>query len=228
MRTLSGLIQALLWLLPASAAKNAGLRRFGHHIGNNVRLGPSLVWSCRRFVIADAVTISTGNVFRGMSEIRLGHEVMIGSWNWISAHPGYQQYSELAGRLNIGDGSFITSRHYLDCSGTIEIGEWSAVGGQRSTLQTHEIDVVTNETTVGRVRIGNRSLVATGCILLRGSSLPDRSLLAAGSTLTRAKSEVPPSQGLWGGVPARFIRPMQGEWFDRTEIHTDVVPFETL
>lgn len=228
MRKLSGLIQALWWLLPASAAKNSGLRRIGHQIGNNVRLGPSLVWGCRRFVIADEVAISAGNVFRGLNEVRLGREVRLGSWNWISAHPGYQQYSDLAGRLIMNDGSFITSRHYLDCSGTIEFGEWSALGGQRSTLQTHEMDVVTNETTVGQLHIGKRALVATGCIMLRGSSLPDRSLLAAGSTMTRAKGDVSQSQGLWGGVPARFIRPMPGQWFDRTEIHGDVAPFETL
>ncbi len=228
MRTLSVLFQALLWLLPANVVKNAALRRFGHRIGRNVRLGPTLVLGCRRFVIADGVTIALGNVFRDMNEIRLGREVLIGSWNWISAHPGYQQYSELAGRLIVADGAFITSRHYLDCSGTIEVGEWSTIAGQRSTLQTHEMDVVTNRTTVGTVRIGNRALVATGCIMLRGSSLPDRSVLAAGSTMTRPKPEATPQQGLWGGSPARFIKPMQGEWFDRTDIHGDIAPFETL
>ncbi|NKX87506.1 acyltransferase [Nocardia coubleae] len=224
----SVLAQAVLWLLPAGSAKNALLRRFGHHIGSDVRFGPALVLNCRRFAIADGVTVGAGNVFRGMNEVRLGRDVMIGSWNWVSAHPGYQGYSDRAGRLIVGDGTFITSRHYLDCSGTIEIGEWSAIAGQRSTLQTHELDVVTNETTVGQVRIGDRALVATGCLMLRGTSLPDRSVLAAGSTMARQKPDTVLEQGLWGGSPARFIKPIQGEWFDRTSIHTDVVPFDAL
>jgi acetyltransferase-like isoleucine patch superfamily enzyme len=225
-RRVFGLTQAALWLLPASAAKNRLLRACGHVIGHRVAIGPILVLGCGRFVLGDEVNIAAANVFRDMSRVRLQRHVQIGSWNWFSAHPGYQNYSDEAGRLVVGAGTFITSRHYLDCSGAIEVGTWSAIAGQRSTFQTHEMDLMTNRTTVGRIRIGDRSFVGTGCILLRGAQLPSRSLLAAGSTLTRADGTS--DTGLWAGSPARFVKPMPGKWFDRSEIHVDVVPFDAL
>jgi acetyltransferase-like isoleucine patch superfamily enzyme len=222
-----GLSQAAVWLLPASSVKNSLLRSFGHIIGNRVVIGPTLVFGCRRFVLDDSVVVAVGNVFRGMNLVQLGSEVRIGSWNWISAHPGYQRYSDEAGCLLVGAGTYFTSRHYLDCSGSLEVGQWSAIAGQRSTFQTHEMDLMTNETTVGRIRVGDRSFIGTGCIVLRGAVLPPRSMLAAGSTLTRSDVGEPES-GLWAGSPARFIRAMPGKWFDRDEIHVDVVPFESL
>lgn len=225
-RSAFGRVQAVLWLLPAGTVKNRLLRACGHVIGHRVVIGPTLVLGCGRFVLGDEVIIAPANVFRDMSRVRLQRQVQVGSWNWFSAHPGYRSYSDKAGRLVVGAGTYITSRHYLDCSGVIEVGTWSAIAGQRSTFQTHEMDLMTNQTTVGRIRIGDRSFIGTGCILLRGARLPSRSLLAAGSTLTRSTGSG--DQGLWAGSPARFVKPMPGKWFDRTEIHVDVVPFDSL
>ncbi|MCX5041685.1 hypothetical protein OG921_00585 [Aldersonia sp. NBC_00410] len=208
-------LHAIVWLCPSGRWKNALLRRFGHAIGSGVTLAPTLVVGCGRFVLDDGVQIASFNVFRDMVAVVAHDNARIGSWNWFSAHPRYRNDSPGNGTFEIGRDSFVTSRHYFDCSGVVTIGELSAIGGQRSTFQTHELDLVANCETVGRIEVGDRGFVATGCILLRDSRLPSRSMLAAGSTLTRLDDTSDTPQGLWAGTPARFVKPMQGRWFDR-------------
>jgi acetyltransferase-like isoleucine patch superfamily enzyme len=97
------------------------------------------------------------------------------------------------------------------------MGELSAFCGHRTTLLTHEIDVSTNEQTAGRVIISERSAVLTNCVVLKGAFLPPRSLLAAHSTLIKAKDRNPAS-GLYAGTPAKCIAPVptgSDTWFER-------------
>ena len=210
-------MQVVVWLSPPSRAKNWLLRRFGHTVDRHSRIGINLVIGCDRFIVGAHTVISSFNTFRTLRQVELGSGVQIGSWNWFSAHPLYREYSPENGLLEIGAGTFVTSRHYFDCSGTIVIGPSSAIAGQRSTLQTHELDLVQDRETVGSIRVGDHSFVSTGCILLRDSVLPPRSMLAAGSTLTKNTDSAQPG-GLWAGSPARFVKPLRGTWFegDRT------------
>lgn len=200
----------------------------GHRVGDSVTIAPNLVLKCGQFTIGDGVKIAPFNVFRTLSRVDLGDQVELGSWNWIGAAAVYQRYSDQAGRLTMARGAFLTSRHYLDCSGVIEFGEFSGLGGQRTMLQSHEMDVHENRQTIGAILIGERALVSTGCILLKDAVLPPRSVLAAGSTLAKWKNADIPQSGLWGGTPARYIKEMTGAWFDRTTSHVEVAPGDVI
>ncbi|BDZ39246.1 acyltransferase [Microbacterium suwonense] len=116
-------------------------------------------------------------------------------------------------RLVLGEHSYVTSRHGIDCSGSLLVGAYSALAGFGSQVLTHSIDLSRNAQSAYPVVIGERSFVGARCLLLGGGELPARSVLAAGSVLTAAERS---EQGLWAGVPARFKTAMSGRWFDRT------------
>jgi acetyltransferase-like isoleucine patch superfamily enzyme len=221
-------LSLIVWLLPSCAFKLWALRCLGNHIGHDVTLGPTLVLNCGRFSIADGAAILNFNIFRRLSSIELGQESTIGSFNQFSASVGYQQYSPLVGKLMVGKFGAFTNRHYVDCSGQVILRPFAAVGGLRTIILSHELDYVDNKTEPGRVVLGRNAVAVTGCILLKDSYLPERSVLAAGSVLSRAKGgDNMPVSGLYGGAPARFIREIKKlEWWDRTDPTTPVVPFD--
>jgi len=88
--------------------------------------------------------------------------------------------------LMIGE-SCITDRHYFDCSGHVILRPFSTFGGLKSIVQSHELDFADNKTEPGRIVLGGNAVTTAGCILLKDSYLPERSVLAAGSVLPRAR-----------------------------------------
>lgn len=217
------MIESLVWLLPGSALKNRLLRMFGHDISPSARIGPVVALNIDCAVIGDGATIAALNVFRSLRLLKMGDAATMGSLNMVSAHPAYQALHPDVGSLTMGDGAAITSRHNLDCSGIVRLGDMSAIAGQRTTILTHEIDITVNVQSAGRVLIGERSAVLTNCLVLKGAILPPYSLLTANSMLIRTR-ELDPAPGIYSGSPAQFIRanPIDdGEsWFERTDSAT--------
>lgn len=211
-------LEVAVWLLPAGELKNKLLRRFGHDIARSALIHPVLATNLGHVVIGEDCTINALNIFRSLRLLKLGDGAGIGRLNTISAFPGFSELDPDGGCLIMDNGSCITNRHHLDCSGGLEMGEMSALYGYRTTLLTHEIDVATNEQTAGRVFISARSAVLTNCVILKGAFLPPRSLLAAHSTLIKARGQNPVA-GLYAGTPAKRIGPVatgSDSWFERT------------
>jgi acetyltransferase-like isoleucine patch superfamily enzyme len=200
----------------------------GNQVGHNVVVGPNLVVNCGRFEIADGAAIMHFNTFRALSRVELGPKSHIGNFNYFSASPDYQQFSQWVGRLMISEGAIVTNRHYFDCSGQIILGPYAAISGLKCILQSHELDLAGNISEVGRIVLGSKAVASTGCILLKDSYLPEKSVLAAGSVLVRPKEGADmPACGLYGGSPARFIKERdKSDWWDRADVHTPVTPFD--
>ena len=57
--------------------------------------------------------------------------------------------------------------------------------------------------------------------MLGGAVLPERSVLGAGSVLTKTRDVA--ESGLWAGVPATLRGPIDGKWFSRTATGTTTV-----
>ena len=217
----SRILGLMTWALPASSVKNRLLRRLGHTIGDNVVIGPTLVLACGTFVLADGVSVGTGNVFRRLRRVDIGRNGAIGNFNLVSASPEYQRFDGRAGVLRMSEESIMTNRHYLDCSGIVELRRRSMLGGVRSILQSHEIDIVTNRTTIGVIVIGERSFVGTGCMLLKNAHVPSESLIAAGSVVLARRSTDDLKAGIYAGNPARWKSTLHGSaWWDRATLHT--------
>lgn len=97
----------------------------------------------------------------------------------------------------------------------VEIGRYVKIGGNVSIYDTdfHSVnwenrrlypdpDVQTEE-----VVIGDDVFVGAHSIILKGVKIGKRSVVAAGSVVTKSI----PQDELWGGVPARFIKKLGGE-----------------
>jgi acetyltransferase-like isoleucine patch superfamily enzyme len=222
-------LSLIAWLLPSCGFKRWALRYLGNHIGHDVTLGPTLVLNCGRFSLGDGAVIENFNIFKRLSSIELGPNAFIGNFNQFTAAPDHQQYSPLVGKLLMSESAGIMNRHYFDCSGQVILRPFAAALGIKSIFQSHELDLADNTTTPGRIILGKNAMTGTACILLMDSYLPERSVLAAGSLLTRAKQgDNMPVSSLYAGVPARFIREVKDfAWWHRDSLQmAPVTPFD--
>lgn len=210
-----------LWLLPASRWKNRTLRRLGHSIHDSARARSNLVWKVDSLSLGQGSRIGKWNLIKHMRTLNIGPGASIGRLNLISAHPVYARLYPSGASLTVGANAYITSRHQMDCSGSLSVGEFSALAGHNSRVLTHSIDIARDAQAAYPVVIGERSFVGTRCLLLGGATLPGLSVLAAGSVLTRSRE--PEESGLWAGVPAKFKGPVRGDWFTRTKMSTNRV-----
>lgn len=221
-------LSLIIWLLPSCGFKRWALRGLGNNIADNAIIGPTLVLGCGKFSLGNGSIIARFNVFKGLAHVQLDGKNFIGSWNQFTAAPEFQNYSDRVGMLWMKEQSFMTSRHYIDCSGQVILGAYAGIGGIKSIFQSHEQDYVENEETIGRIVFGDYAGSLTACIMLKDSYLPERSLLAAGSVMVKAKegSELPKS-GLYAGVPARFVKEIKYfAWWDRDFYYTPVRAFD--
>lgn len=103
----------------------------------------------------------------------------------------------------MGNEAALAMRHVIDCSDRVTFEPLSILGGNRSQIFTHGVDLERNTHLVAPVCIGRSSLVFAGYILLAGSRVPPRSLVAAGAVVNR---DLGGEFQLYGGVPARPLK----------------------
>lgn len=221
MNTSKAAILMMVWLLPASRSKNRALRRLGHAVDDSARARSNLVWKVTAVSLASGARIGKWNLIKNMRLVSIGRGASVGRLNVISAHPVYARLYPSGASLTVGANAYITSRHQMDCSGSLSLGEFSAIAGHDSRVLSHSIDLQKDAQVAYPVVIGERSFVGTRCLLLGGAALPSHSVLAAGSVLTRSTDGG--ESGLWAGAPAKYKRPVTGAWFQRTSMSTNRV-----
>lgn len=121
----------------------------------------------------------------------------------------------VSSELLLDDHAAITNRHLIECTDRIHIGEFSMISGWRSQLLTRGLDLKANRQAAEPLVVGRYCLVGTGCIMLKGTVLPDYSVLAAGSVLAHEMSE---THAIYSGVPAVRVKPLDSNlgYFTRT------------
>lgn len=206
--------QALVWLFPASRLKNWLLRRLGHRVHPAAIARSCLVINVTQFSMAAGSRVGRWNAIKNLYEVSLGAEATIGRFNTITANQVFARLYRDGARLTLAAHSYVTSRHRLDCSGSVHIGEYASVAGHSTTILTHSIDLRRDAQAAYPVIIGERSFLGTSCVLLGGAEMPADSVLGAGSVLTRSREKRAP--GLWAGVPATHRGPTDGSWFTRS------------
>jgi acetyltransferase-like isoleucine patch superfamily enzyme len=193
-------------------------RMFGHEVHPTARIGLSFI-SVEHLYMAENTGIASLTLIRGLRECLLHEEVDIGRFNWITAIPlhGTEFFQKVENRdpsLEVKFGSVILHRHIVDCNAKVTIGELSGLAGYRTTVLTHGVDIRENAQTATPVTIGDRTMVASNCVLLGGAVVPDYSVVSAGSTVRDAFTE----PGLYSGVPATRVSglPQDAKFFHRT------------
>ena len=206
-------LRTAAWILPASQLKNRVLRLLGHDVHPTAIARSCAVIRVDRVTMGPESRIWRWNLIKNMRLVSIGERGSIGRLNVISSHPVYKRLYPDGAELTLGSHAKITSRHQLDCSGSVLIGEYASMAGHQTRVLSHSVDVRRDVQVAHPVRIGARSFIGARCLLLGGAVLPERSVLGAGSVLT--KSRIAGEPGLWAGVPATLRGPIDGKWFSR-------------
>lgn len=208
---------AIIALLPWRLKRLALIKGFGHVIHPEAFIGVSYL-DVDHMILEKGARIGYFNFFRSISRLSLGSGAQIGNLNWFTALSSkYITASPHRNReLIIGLESAITNRHYFDLQDRIEIGAFTTVAGVRSTFFTHQIDIVASHQSAAGIAIGNYCFVSSNCVVLAGSTIGEKIVVAAGSVV---KGTLPDSCTLYGGVPARMLRRMDesAKYFARTQ-----------
>jgi acetyltransferase-like isoleucine patch superfamily enzyme len=193
-KTFSVLVQFVGALLPA-VAKRVFLRRvLGWAIGEDVRLGCSVILS-EEVRLGDGARIGHGNLFAGLKSIHIGARTVLLNLNHFTGNSGR------ADTFVIGDCAKITSRHYFDCSGGISIGNRALIGGRDSQFWTHYFSFEAQNIEPRTLLIGE------GCYICARSTLiycllPPGCVVAAGSVVTGDFCKSGAERFLLAGNPA--------------------------
>ena len=193
------LIQILMMVLPQPIRRFLYQRLFGFKIHHTARIGFSLVL-CDELVMEEHSYISHFTIIKPIDRLIMCPYARIGSLNFITGYntkeTGYAKkigfYKHVNDRkceLILKEDAAITSRHFIDCNGGVYMGEHSLLAGIRSTILSHAIDFKNCLQDVQPVVIGSYAFVGTGCILLKGTNIPDYSIVGAGSVVNKLYTE---------------------------------------
>jgi Acetyltransferase (isoleucine patch superfamily) len=221
MSGIKGSLRTVVWLLPASRPKNRLLTMLGHPVHPTATARSNLVRHVAVVSMGAHSRIARWNLIRNLRLLTIADHATVGRFNVISAHPVFARLYPDGASLSVAEHAYVTSRHHLDCSGSIAVGAYASIAGHSSTVLTHSIDLRKDVQSAYPVVIGERSFIGAGCTILGGAELPAHSVLGAGSVLTRSSKRREP--GLWAGSPATNRGPVDGEWFRRTKTGTNRV-----
>jgi acetyltransferase-like isoleucine patch superfamily enzyme len=180
----------------------------GWKIGKNVRIGISYLDSIE-FSIGDDVYIGNFNIIRQLSSVTIGEKTHISNFNsfYGAAHLDWQS------TLVIGKSVNCMSHHFLDVGGLITIGDHVIMGGRDTQLWAHGLiyDEYGNPALRPlNISVGNKVYIGARSTLV-GCSIPDSSVIGAGSVVTK-QFEQQTTPVLIAGNPAtikKYYKPQE-------------------
>jgi len=200
-------------ILPACKFKNALLSLFpGISVHPSAIVGHTVLLGVSELTLESGAVLGDLNIVRGLTGLRLGSGAVIGGLNSISSSAAFSSLPDdgFRGRLHLKRDSALTNRHYLDCSGGIEVGEFTTIAGCRSTILTHQIDLRLNSQVLSPVTFGRRCFISSNVSVVPGAHVADRIVVAMGAVI---KGSLDLAGGLYGGVPARYLKMAENEGY---------------
>lgn len=183
----------------------------GYELDPRARIGLAIV-DARRVRLGKGARVGHFAVVRDLEVFEMGNFAGIGTFCWISAHPrGDAHFAHVPERrleFRMGNCSILTSRHYIDCTDVVRIGDYSMLAGGYTQVLTHEISVDEGRQRTEPVTIGDHTLIHTRCVIVAGTVVPDKVVVAAGAVVRGTLEE---SHALYGGLPARKLREVDAE-----------------
>lgn len=142
------------------------------------------------------------------SIITIGDNVLINSYSDHSWNSRTKIIVRPNGKLSIGNSTGINGI-LIYCTENIQIGSYVKVGGGSRISDTdhHSTDWKLRRLSKGPslhspIVIEDDVFIGANCIILKGVKIGARSVVAAGSVVTKSI----PNDELWGGVPAHLIK----------------------
>ena len=144
------------------------------------------------------------------SILSLSKSSRLSTSGWAILGPGVQTMVGPDAEVRIGGGTYITANSLILCWKDIEIGSDCAISWG-VTIMDSDAHLISKEggprDFIRPIRIGNHVWVASNVTILKGVTIGDDAVVAAGSVVA---GDVPPG-AMVGGVPARVIKP-QVKW----------------
>lgn len=116
-------------------------------------------------------------------------------------HRGVEIRVSRGGELTLGSG-YLADDVRIDCHQSVMIGERVAIAARTVITDTDHHDLTGSRGRTAPIVIGNDVWIGMGAVILKGVSIGDGAVVAAGSIVVR---DVPPGM-LVAGTPAREIR----------------------
>ena len=193
------ILAALISIVPINALRVLGYRLLGYKI--NGRIGFGTVIAVSKADI-EQCKIGIFNLFVGPMKVEIGENAKIENRNTFSCgfwttQEQYQNkgYTRI---LKIGENALITSNHFFDVAGSIELGDGSWVAGIGSQFWTHGAGVIDRD-----IHIGRDCYLGSAVRFAPGSSVGDHVIVAMGSVVSK-KFDV--NKAMIGGVPATVLK----------------------
>lgn len=201
------LIGLIIVFFPGLLKKYLYKTVFGYKIDPTAKIGFSYI-ACEHMLLEKNTRIGHFNIIKGLNEVLIKESAIISSLNWISAYPKtgktfFKNYSSRQPNLELGCHSAITSRHRIDCTDEVIIGNYTTIAGFNTQLLTHSVDIVLSCQACKSIEIGNYCFIGTRCIILPGVKIADQIVLGAGSVATKSMRK---TKSLYAGQPARFVK----------------------
>jgi acetyltransferase-like isoleucine patch superfamily enzyme len=213
--------QVLLFPLPWILRRSLLNFLPGFSIGPKSKIGRSILIA-NRVILEEGAKITNLSFVNSIDKLHMKAYSKIGRSNWITGANSSSKMFRDSNRtceLVVGVHTRITGQHHIDCTGGVNIGDFTTVAGIRSQILSHSVDVKQSKQVAGPVKIGKYCFVGTSAILLMGSSLPDCSVLGAGAVLNKNYNE---TYSLYAGNPARKVKTFEKEeykYFNRDHGH---------
>lgn len=191
---------------------------FGYSFASGSFVGRSVL-SASKVSLGKNARISSLTIIRNLGELDMEDSALIGSFNWIHGYVSNQHFKKFpnrVSRLRMCKNSALTARHIVDCTDEVLIGEFATVAGHRSQILTHGIDMIRGAQACAPVHIGRYSFIGTASILTKGVTVPDYSVVGAGSNFTKSSGRE--QFALYAGNPAQMLRKLEptSAYFTRT------------
>lgn len=182
----------------------------GFSLARGSRIGFSLILSDRT-VLEPRARIEHFTIIHPIGLLHLGRDASVGRGNRIVGAQDAYYYTREPDRLSaliLDEHACITRNHLIDCSNTVRICKFALVAGWRSQILTHSPDFAKSRQGTGPVTIGEYSFISTGCIILKGTAFPARSILATGSVYSRSYDQ---EWMIYGGNPAEPVHQLSSD-----------------
>jgi acetyltransferase-like isoleucine patch superfamily enzyme len=200
------IVALLLVLLPRRVKRFAARHLLGWDLDPSAHIGRSIVL-VKHVSMGPGAVIGSFNVIRNLDELRMAAGAHIATRNFIACPPSaaqaFRHSPNRRAALIMGEHAMITVGHEIDCSDRVELGAHSAIAGFRSQVLTHSVNLMSDRQTTGPVEIGHHCAIMSGCLLLNGTRVPDRSVVSAGSVVT---TKLTKELTFYRGNPAQPVR----------------------
>lgn len=219
-KPLKVLIQIIIFLLPWRIRRMLLNKLFSYDIDKKAFIGFSIILA-DKIIMKSNSKILHFNFCNGISFLSMDKSSSIGTFNYITGFPNIKSFhfNHIKNRtchLILGQHSAITSRHFIDCTTGVFIGNYTTIAGICSQLFTHSINLKKNIQDGQNIHIGDYCFVGTRVVILPGSVLPNFCVLGASSVLNKKFTE---EYTLYAGNPSEIQKSLNPEeylYFSRT------------